>query len=146
MTASRRKVATLAPLDLLLLRQALLSVVLVRLALWLVPWRHLAGSIDVAPENAPGTRPTVDRVVWAIAAASRYIPRATCLTRALALHRLLSKHGYDSIVQIGVSKDGGRFDAHAWVEHDGGPLLTTSDDVARYSRFFTWPQSRLDLP
>jgi hypothetical protein len=140
-----RKVATLRPADRSLLRQAFLSLLRVRFALWLVPWRRLAASID-SPEIVAPARPGVDRVEWAIRAASHFVPRATCLTRAVALHRLLSKHGYESVVQIGVSKADGRFDAHAWVEHDGRPLLSTSNDVARYSRFFTWPHSRLDLP
>jgi hypothetical protein len=140
-----RKVAALRPADRSLLRQAFLSLLRVRFALWLVPWRRLAASIESTEMVAPA-RPGVDRVEWAIRAASHFVPRATCLTRAVALHRLLSRHGYESVVQIGVSKADGRFDAHAWVEHDGRPLLSSSDDVARYSRFFSWPQSRFDVP
>jgi hypothetical protein len=140
-----RKVAALRPADRSLLRQAFLSLLRVRFALWLVPWRRLAASTDAKEMVAPA-RPGVDRVEWAIRAASHFIPRATCLTRAVALHRLLSRHGYESVVQIGVSKADGRFDAHAWVEHDGRPLLSSSNDVARYSRFFSWPQSRFDVP
>ncbi len=140
-----RKVAALRPTDRSLLRQAFLSLLRVRFALWLIPWRRLAASID-SPEIVASARPGVDRLEWAIRAASHFVPRATCLTRAVALHRLLSSHGYESVVQIGVSTADGRFDAHAWVEHDGTPLLSTSNDVARYSRFFTWPQPRLDLP
>jgi len=144
-TTILRRVATLRPTDLSLLRQAFLSLLRVRFALWLVPWRRLAASIDSEEIAAAPAHPEVDRVEWAIRAASHVVPRATCLTQAVALHRLLSCHGYQSIVQIGVSNADGRFGAHAWVEHEGRPLLSTSNDVARYSRVFTWPHSRLDL-
>jgi len=76
--------------------------------------------------------------------ASRAVPYATCLTQALALQRVLARHGYPSLVQVGVCKIGGQFFAHAWVEQEGQTLLGTSESLARYSRFFSWPDSQPD--
>jgi hypothetical protein len=45
---------------------------------------------------------------------------------------------------VGVCNIDGRFLAHAWVEHEGQTLLGTSENIARYSRFFTWPAPQLD--
>jgi transglutaminase superfamily protein len=80
-------------------------------------------------------------VEWAISVASRIVPAATCLTQALALHRLLARFGYASVVQVGVQRCDGHFSAHAWVEHEGQSFLGSSANVARYARFFTWPHS-----
>lgn len=45
-----------------------------------------------------------------------------CLTQSLVLTRLLAARGVESRLVIGV-KPGEAFAAHAWVEHDGVPLL-----------------------
>jgi hypothetical protein len=74
--------------------------------------------------SRPGNRTiAVDRLAWAVEVASRRMPRATCLCRALALQRLLAKNGHDSELRIGVEKDNGRFGAHAWLIHDGQVLI-----------------------
>jgi len=95
--------------------------------------------------GARAVKPGVDRLEWAVLAASRFIPRATCLTQALALHRLLSSYGYQSNVQFGVRRADGRFAAHAWVEHEARLLLTKAPEIVQYVRFFSWPPSQPDL-
>lgn len=51
-------------------------------------------------------------------AAENGVFRPLCLVRAVALKRLLDRHGYDgSIVKIGVRMSRGRFAAHAWVAY-----------------------------
>lgn len=45
-----------------------------------------------------------------------------CLIRSLVLMRLLAQRSIPSTLVIGVRKNSG-FEAHAWVEHDGEPLL-----------------------
>lgn len=48
-----------------------------------------------------------------------------CLIRSLVLVRMLARRSIgDAQLVIGTSVDGG-FAAHAWVEHDGEPLLPT---------------------
>jgi hypothetical protein len=45
-----------------------------------------------------------------------------CLIRSLVLVRILARRSIPSVLVIGVSNDGG-FKAHAWVEHEGRPIL-----------------------
>ncbi len=47
-----------------------------------------------------------------------------CLMRSLVLLRMLARRGVVSQLVIGV-RPGEQFEAHAWVEHDGHPLLPT---------------------
>ena len=127
-----------------LLGGALVTVVQVRVALWLLPWRRLAKSTTVT--QITSLPPSPERLEWSVRVASRAVPYATCLTQALALQRVFARHGYRSIVQVGVCNVDGQFVAHAWVEHEGQTRLSTPDNVARYSRFFSWPASQLDRP
>ncbi len=104
-----------------------------RAALWLLPWHRVA----VLRPSRGTSRPSpfgVDRLEWAVRTACRPIPRATCLTQALALHHLLARAGYASSIHIGVARaPGGEFEAHAWVEHDGITMLSSTSDLAHYS-------------
>ena len=75
----------------------------------------------------------VSRLVWAVRAASRRIPAASCLTQSLALHCLLTRAGHASQVHIGVAKDPtSKFQAHAWVEYEGEPLLSGPAEIVGY--------------
>jgi hypothetical protein len=87
---------------------------------------------------------TVNRLAWAVEVASRRMPGATCLCRALALQRLLAKNGHGSELRIGVEKNNGRFGAHAWLVHDGQVLIGASEPE-KYRLLAAW-QSKTDLP
>jgi len=126
-----------------LLATAFVTVAGVRISLWLLPWRGFAKSMTIA-QNVTRLPLSPERFEWSVKVASRAVPYATCLTQALALHRLLARHGHFSIIQVGVRSVDGRFLVHAWVEHEGRTLLSTSENIARYSRFFTWPAPQLD--
>jgi len=74
-------------------------------------------------------------VVWSVSVASRYVPKATCLVQALAMKALLDKEGHPANLQIGVMKDeGGKFQAHAWVESQDR-ILNGGSEVATYKAF-----------
>ena len=70
--------------------------------------------------------PTPARVTEAarlVEMASRHTVLAnTCLHRSLALWWLLGRRGFDCSLRVGVRKDGGHFNAHAWVEYRGAVL------------------------
>lgn len=71
----------------------------------------------IASLNARG-RPDVDilrRVAWGVSKAARYVPRATCLTQALAGQYLLARRGIASRIRFGVDATGAEFRAHAWL-------------------------------
>jgi hypothetical protein len=99
--------------------------------------------------RAPGGgQPTVETVAWAVAATSAYVPGATCLSQALALHALLERAGHKARVCIGLNRcPAGALGGHAWVETvDGRPiagqeegayspvLVLDSDDASRPAR------------
>jgi hypothetical protein len=103
-------------------------VVAVRLALWLMPFRHLRAVLSWYtrrfPEREATDRAAVARVVWAVKAASRRVPDATCLTQALAAQVLLRRQGWGSRLQIGVARDEREgLLAHAWLESGGRVIL-----------------------
>jgi hypothetical protein len=142
--ARLRRLVSLGPSEIALLRVAFFMLVRMRIAVWVLPWGWLTAP---AARSIPMlARPGADRLEWAIRAASRLIPRATCLTQALALQRLLSRYGYRSSVQVGARNADGRFGAHAWVEYEGGSLLSSPAEIAAFARFFSWPSSQPNLP
>ena len=89
-------------------------------------------AFDRIPLSVPADLP-VNRLVWAVQAASRRIPMASCLTQSLALQSLLTRSGRSSQLHLGVKKDQQTgFQAHAWVEYAGCTLLSTPSEVAEY--------------
>jgi len=77
----------------------------------------------------------------AISRAARWVPRASCLTQALALQRLLARRGLESSLFLGVDRavtpsEAPRprakgFEAHAWVEWRGRVLI--GGDISRWT-------------
>ncbi len=72
-----------------------------------------------ASASAPNADPRPEQLALAIGRAAEHgIFRPLCLVRAVALKRVLDRHGYEgSIVKIGVRLNRGRFAAHAWVAY-----------------------------
>ena len=118
-----------------LLLRAIALVAVVRIALWTLPFRWVRLVVGrkraVSPELATIR---VEHLAWAVQAAARRIPGASCLTQAISLQYLMTLAGHDAEVHIGVAKDAARgFQAHAWVEHGGAILLGDDGDLGRYA-------------
>lgn len=79
----------------------------------------------------------IDRLVWAVCVAARFMPNATCLCQALALQRMLSNNSYKSELRIGVDKSDGHFSAHAWLVHDGEALIG-GGQLDKYEVLVAW--------
>lgn len=82
--------------------------------------RHAMAATMRSPRH--GVAPALDRVLVMsrlVDRASRHTVANTCLHRSLALWWLLGRRGIDSRLQVGVRRQGGRFEAHAWVEYGG---------------------------
>jgi hypothetical protein len=76
----------------------------------------------------------IDKIIWAVALASRYVPAATCLTQALAGQVLLNQHCAPTVLRIGVMKDQrGEFQAHAWIESQGRVVIGDVPDLASFT-------------
>ena len=106
-----------------------------RLGVWLLPFRTLQTLLNRMPQQhwfAIGIT-KIGRITWAVAAASRYVPSATCLVQALAARTLLRMEGFPAHLHIGVAKESGQdFQAHAWVESQGS-VVTGGAESDRYA-------------
>jgi hypothetical protein len=109
-----------------LLVRAMVVVVVVRIALWLLSFQRLRLFVErrvSTPSRKPLAMPP-QRIAWAVSTVARYVPRASCLTQALAAQWLLGAVGQSGLLRIGVAKRGdGTFRAHAWLESSGGVLI-----------------------
>ena len=103
------------------LLQVFVTLWAVRVGLWVLPWRIVSRPPAVINQAFP-----CPAQEWsaAVRAASRYVLSPTCLAQALALRRLLARHGCVSVLNLGVrNPPGGRLQAHAWLEADGRVIL-----------------------
>jgi hypothetical protein len=119
-----------------LLLRAFAMVAALRLVLWFIPFRfarRLLSRRRTTVSRALAAIP-VKRLSWAVQAAAKRIPGASCLTQALALHWLLARAGHSADLRIGVAKDAaGGFASHAWLEHEGEILIGDNGELDRYS-------------
>ena len=121
-----------------LLLNVLVVVVIVRLALWVLPFKTVRGRVAGLRTKKSGQAPVsflqVKRLASAVKRASRYVPMASCLTQALATQVLLKRLGERGILRIGVTKGSeGKFEAHAWIESHGRIIIGGSRDLHRYT-------------
>ena len=124
-------------LHLSLAEQALLLEVmfilwLIRIGMWLLPFSVLRLSVAKMTEILRALKQisalSLEKVVWAVAVCSRYVPRAGCLTQALAAQMLLAQQGHASRIRIGVAKfEPGHLQAHAWLESHGRVVIGGSE-------------------
>jgi hypothetical protein len=126
------------------LLEAFLALALTAIALKMVGlrrWQAVLARRRPAGRPLPGSdEATLVREGLAAArlveAAARQGPyRATCLQRSLALWWLLRRRRIDSELRIGVRKEGGRLEAHAWVELRGLVLNEVKDVRERFAAF-----------
>jgi Transglutaminase-like superfamily len=101
------------------------------------------GALRHLPRPAPGGKPAraqaaeeAQRVARMVAAAARNGPwRTTCLEQSLVLLWLLNRRGIPARLRIGVRKEEGELEAHAWIESGGVVLNDTADVSERYRPF-----------
>jgi hypothetical protein len=140
-----RKFLRLRLAEQVLLIRAVTLLSVIRIGLELLPFKMLKGLlsklIKAAAVSSSKRDLLTERTVWAVQAATRYVPRATCLTQALATQVLLGFDGIPASVQIGVAKGtGGVLEAHAWLDADGRILLGGSDSNQKYARLLALDQ------
>jgi hypothetical protein len=124
-----------------LLVESMCLLAAIGLGLWLLPFkslRRLVATISGEGDDAREVNSAlVGRVVWAVTAASRRIPRTRCLARAMAVQAMLGRRGYAATLRIGVAMgEGRRLRAHAWLERRGEILI---GGMAKLSDFSPMP-------
>ena len=100
-------------------------------------YRRLAASANLPggvllPEEAEQRVSVTARRVRSAAAP---LPYATCLSRSLALWWLLRRQGVNGDLRVGVRKEEGKFEAHAWVEYQGEVLSDRHHISSRFAAF-----------
>jgi hypothetical protein len=106
--------------------RCLAALVMMRLALATIGYRRVAVRMPQAGASADGHYYAA-QLARRIERLARYVPRATCLTQALALQYLLARAGHASELFVGVRQDeAGRFLAHAWLACNGRTVLGAS--------------------
>lgn len=122
---------------------------LARLALLFLPFRHLAPFLGrqmaQSPEEA-GAAPAqlLERVSWAVAAASRHLPwECKCLAQALTGKAMLRRRGVPSTLYLGLAKGDAGLQAHAWLRC-GAHILTGRQGMAGFTIIATFAEDHGD--
>lgn len=94
-----------------------------RLALSVRGYAAIRAAMPAAPQTAEGHF-YARQLARRITRLARFVPGASCLTRALALQYLLARAGHACELHVGVKRDAaGRFAAHVWVSCNGRIVL-----------------------
>jgi len=133
-----RKLLRLRAADRKLLIEATILLCVVRLGLWLLPFERLRRLLF--RKTARGNRwqgvaqQSVRNITRSVKIMSRYVPAATCLTRALVTLVLFERYGHVGCLRIAVAKDPvGKLEAHAWVESQGNIVIGSRTDLSRFT-------------
>ena len=118
------KAAELSIRDWWTLAEAAVTLLAVHVALGTVSFERLRRWALAARSSAKvQTREMVLRQAWLVnVAANRFPAPMRCLARSLALARLLARRGVATDLKIGVRRETGQLEAHAWVEWQGQTL------------------------
>ena len=122
--------------DKLLLGEALLVIVSVRLGLWVLRYGRMRRIVESRkPGPSRDLVASLRRVCWAIKYASSVVPGASCLTQALAALAMMRRRGIEGDLRFGVRQKAGakRLDAHAWVEIDGVVVVGGTADLGEFT-------------
>ncbi|HEX5182784.1 MAG TPA: lasso peptide biosynthesis B2 protein [Allosphingosinicella sp.] len=112
--------------DWLLLAEALPTLAWASLAIAFLPFRRVAAAASLPRrENARREGPAPRKIAWAVDAWARRVPwRAVCFQRGLAVHRMLRRRGYASVLHYGVAQDAPKgLSAHVWISLDGQAVI-----------------------
>jgi hypothetical protein len=143
---SWRRAIDLSWPDRLLLAEAFLRLGVVRLAILALPFRVIAARLgelqaETATHDDPSASDDVQRVRWAILAASRRAPwRCKCLEQGIAAKRMLHARRVESTLYLGVARGEG-IEAHAWLRC-GSVFVTGGDGSGRFAVVSTFGAKR----
>jgi hypothetical protein len=135
-----------------LLAEAGVLLVVVRLALWFVPFRRLAARFGKAMEISPSTETEAQRAAvipigWAVQVLGERLPwMKQCLVQALAAMWMLQSRRIPCTLYFGLAKDSSgqlkALKAHAWVR-SGTQVLTGARGRNEFKVVATFADPRL---
>jgi hypothetical protein len=124
-----------------LLLQALILLPLVTLSLKLWGMRRTQSLLAKLPQQTRSVPsavllPKVEKTARMVRISARYsVLWTNCLKKSLVLWFLLRRQGIESELRIGVRRDQGEFQAHAWVEYEGIVLNDTQNVRQKFAMF-----------
>jgi hypothetical protein len=130
-----QKIWQMSTSDRLLLLQTTLLLNVIRLSLWLLPFKIWRPLLEESTPSTVTPRLPLGKITWAVNLASSQTPgKVKCLARALTTHILMTKYGHIPKLKIGVAKGGeGELEAHAWIENpDGKIVMGWLNDISKY--------------
>ena len=129
-----RRLFTLPSGERALALQALGTLSVVRLMLWVLPFRQVRTVVDrwASSATADPDLALAQAVRRAVDRAARTLSGSDCLPQALTAELLLRRAGLPARVSIGVASDGQLLSAHAWVESAGFLVTGDSTDIDKY--------------
>ena len=102
----------------------------IRMLLWLLPFKRLVWLIERTALRSARVAPvrlredTHVKIAWSVTTAARYVPRATCLTQAIAAQWLFAWFGHPTLLRIGVVRGNDKsLRAHAWLESESRVIV-----------------------
>lgn len=88
------------------------------------------GSVAEGPPGSPASAAAAERVAHLVDAVYRRLPfEPTCLTRSLALYRLLRARSIPCQLRIGLRKNQAALEGHAWMETGQTPAEADGFEV-----------------
>ncbi len=125
------------------------ALMLVQLSLDILPYRYWQKRLNTAistdhDRSAAATAPQECREMArdiAIAARNHFL-RVNCLGRSLALHALCHRAGFTTQIAIGIRKQRGDIEGHAWLEADGVVLNDTVEGINAFTKLCRLPSFR----
>ena len=137
----RRFSALERPAQLLFLR-ALAMLPLVSLSLRLRGFQPTQSTLQktlspsITPMRADSAGQRVSLAARMVQAADRHgLVHPSCLAKSLTLWWLLGRQGISSRLRIGIRKENGKLEAHAWVEREGIALNEPEEQHHHYAAF-----------
>lgn len=117
--------------------EAFFFVVVIRTALWLIPFKVFQSGfrkfLAAKAETAEPDWIQLKNIVRSVKFASRFVPFASCLTQALSALVIVKLKGQQAELKIGVAKNAeSNFEAHAWLEKDGQILIGKLPEHGRF--------------
>lgn len=142
--ATLKHFARLSPPRRRAVREAVVTLMAVSLALQLLPFRRAIrfGSVGLGERRQ---EVSVVDIVWAVEAAARRLPwRVVCLHKGLAAQRLLRSAGIDALLNYGIrnEKPADKLEAHVWVTVRGQAVIG-GDEATGFARVATYPPNEL---
>jgi hypothetical protein len=95
--------------------------------------RLIGHKSQALPEDEPKRVRRARHVIRCLARNGLY--GGNCLSNALVLWGLLCRQGIEGDFCIGVRRNAGQFEAHAWVEYQGRPLNATETIYQCFAAF-----------